>query len=267
MKLGFAVLCVLLVLAVVSAAKTKSKSKQCGCGWASPQACANPDGSHCHKVCCGSKSPVPAPHVNNGGWQGSAKTTRYWDCCKASCSWPSNVPGGRSSVRSCQKDGKSPAGANGRNICGGGGDGGPNYVCNDQQPFTQNGVLYAFAASNVDCCSCYELQFTNTALAGKRMIVQVTNKGGDLSQNHFDLMIPGGGLGIFDGCTPMFGQFNGGARYGGISSKGQCSQLPGALQSGCHWRFGDFMNADNPNVNFKKISCPSELTNRSGCKL
>jgi hypothetical protein len=99
------------------------------------------------------------------------------------------------------------------------------------------------------------------------MIIQVTNKGGDLSQNHFDLMIPGGGLGIFDGCSPMYGTWNGGARYGGISSAAQCGNLPGAVQAGCYWRFNDFKNADNPNVNFKKITCPSVLTSKSGCSI
>jgi hypothetical protein len=193
-------------------------------------------------------------------------TTRYWDCCKPSCGWPSNVPGGNQAVRSCLKDGSSTGPVNAPNICGGGGSaGGPDYVCNDQQPFTYNGQMYGFAASNVDCCSCYKLQFTNTALAGKTMIIQVTNKGGDLGSNHFDLMIPGGGLGIFDGCTSMYGYWNGGARYGGLTSASQCSGLPAAVQAGCYWRFNDFMGADNPNVNFVRIPCPSILTSRSGC--
>lgn len=41
------------------------------------------------------------------------------------------------------------------------------------------------------------------------MIVQATNTGGDLGGNQFDLMIPGGGEGIFDGCTPQYGSWNG----------------------------------------------------------
>jgi hypothetical protein len=128
-------------------------------------------------------------------------------------------------------------------VGGGGASGGPNYVCVDQQPFTNNGILYAFAASNVDCCSCYELQFTSTALQGQRMIIQVTNKGGDLGTNHFDLQIPGGGVGIFDGCSAQYGQWNGGQRYGGISAAGQCASLPADVRAGCQWRFNDFKNA------------------------
>ena len=32
------------------------------------------------------------------------------------------------------------------------------------------------------------------------MIVQATNTGGDLNHNHFDILLPGGGVGIFNGC-------------------------------------------------------------------
>jgi hypothetical protein len=40
------------------------------------------------------------------------------------------------------------------------------------------------------------LTFTSTSIAGKKMIVQATNTGGDLAQGQFDLAIPGGGVGI-----------------------------------------------------------------------
>lgn len=40
------------------------------------------------------------------------------------------------------------------------------------------------------------LTFTSTSIAGKKMIVQATNTGGDLSEGQFDLAIPGGGVGI-----------------------------------------------------------------------
>jgi hypothetical protein len=37
------------------------------------------------------------------------------------------------------------------------------------------------------------LTFTSGPVAGKKMIVQTTNTGGDLGQNHFDIAMPGGG--------------------------------------------------------------------------
>jgi hypothetical protein len=81
-------------------------------------------------------------------------------------------------------------------------------------------------------------------------------------------MIPGGGVGLFNGCSPQWGapSPNGwGQQYGGVTSRDQCNQLPSQLQPGCYWRYDWFMNADNPNVNFKEVACPSQLTNISGC--
>lgn len=263
---------VLFLATICEARKRRERTLseyQCDCSWASPSACGNPDGSYCHQQCCGNVQPAPQPQQPQQphGYEGVAKTTRYWDCCKPSCSWPSNV-NGYAHVRSCHRDGASTAPANSPNICGGGGaPGGPNVACSNQQPFTIGDTLYGFAASNVDCCTCYELLFTDTAVAGRRMIVQVTNKGGDLGSRHFDLQIPGGGLGIFDGCSPQFGHWNGGARYGGLSDASQCPNLPHALQHGCYWRFNDFKNADNPNAYFKRITCPSVLTDITGCRV
>ena len=39
------------------------------------------------------------------------------------------------------------------------------------------------------CCACYELTFTSGAVAGKKMIVQATNTGGDLAGNQFDISV------------------------------------------------------------------------------
>nr|XP_036584914.1 endoglucanase type K [Colletotrichum truncatum]KAF6794682.1 endoglucanase type K [Colletotrichum truncatum] len=79
-------------------------------------------------------------------------------------------------------------------------------------------------------------------------------------------MMPGGGLGIFDGCTSQFGFQFPGARYGGVSVRSECSALPIKLQTGCQWRFDWFMNADNPNLSFTQVQCPAELVARSGCR-
>jgi len=99
------------------------------------------------------------------------------------------------------------------------------------------------------------------------MIVQVTNTGGDLGENHFDLQIPGGGLGIFDGCSTQFNTnaASWGERYGGVNSISGCSNLPTSLQAGCEWRFGWFENADNPTMEFEEVECPAEITAKTGC--
>jgi hypothetical protein len=98
------------------------------------------------------------------------------------------------------------------------------------------------------------------------MAVQITNTGSDLGSNQFDLAIPGGGVGIFNGCQK---QYNApaegwGSRYGGVGSKDQCKQLPSALQPGCEFRF-DFLGGGDASVTFTEISCPSQLTGITGC--
>jgi hypothetical protein len=112
-----------------------------------------------------------------------------------------------------------------------------------------------------------ELTFTSGACSGKKLVVQITNTGGDLGSNQFDLAIPGGGVGIFNGCTSQYGApaDGWGSRYGGVPSKDGCKQLPAALQPGCEFRF-DFMGgADNPSISFAEVTCPSQLTGTSGC--
>lgn len=109
------------------------------------------------------------------------------------------------------------------------------------------------------------LTFTSGKAKGKKMVVQSINTGGDLGDNHFDIQMPGGGLGIFDGCTSQFGSLPG-ARYGGISKAEDCDVMPAKLQAGCKWRFNWFNNADNPTHEFTQVSCPDELIARSGCR-
>lgn len=96
------------------------------------------------------------------------------------------------------------------------------------------------------------------------MVVQSSNTGGDISNNQFDLMIPGGGVGLFDGCKTQFGGIPG-AQYGGVSSRSECDQMPEKLKAGCFWRFDWFKNADNPNFTFEQVKCPTALTSISGC--
>jgi hypothetical protein len=99
------------------------------------------------------------------------------------------------------------------------------------------------------------------------MIVQVTNTGSDLKDNHFDLAIPGSGVGQFpQGCAK---QFNGawmGNTNGGYWQRDHCYNLPaGSFRDGCFWRFDWFKNADNPSVDFKEVSCPQAMIDRTHC--
>ncbi|TGO81021.1 hypothetical protein BPOR_1419g00010 [Botrytis porri] len=207
---------------------------------------------------------------------GSGTTTRYWDCCKPSCAWPgkTTLQSGSGPVGTCNVKNSplSDTTANAASGC----NGGSAYMCSTQSPWAVNDNLaYGYAAVHIAggseaswCCACYELTFTSTALAGKKMIVQATNTGGDLGSNQFDLAIPGGGVGIFNGCTTEFGAppSGWGAQYGGVSAASACATFPAALQPGCNFRFNWFKGANNPAVNFKQVACPAALTKNTGCK-
>ncbi|KAK4213908.1 family 45 putative glycoside hydrolase [Rhypophila decipiens] len=199
---------------------------------------------------------------------GSGKSTRYWDCCKPSCSWPGKASVNRP-VFACDANNNPLQDSGVKSGC----DGGTAYTCASQAPWAINDRLaYGFAATALSggtesswCCACYALTFTSGPVAGKTMVVQSTSTGGDLGSNHFDINMPGGGVGLFDGCKPQFGGLPG-AQYGGISSISQCSSFPSALQAGCRWRFEWFQNADNPNFTFQQVQCPAELVAKTGCK-
>ncbi|XP_050300226.1 endoglucanase-like isoform X3 [Anthonomus grandis grandis] len=205
------------------------------------------------------------------GLSGSGTTTRYWDCCKPSCSWKENV-GTLDPVESCAADGETKLNASVHSGCDWDGT---SYVCNNLQPWAVNDTFaYGFVAAsftggvdNSKCCICLKLTFKN-ALAGKTFVVQNVNTGGDLGSNQFDIQIPGGGVGIFTrGCQTQWNAPSSGwgQQYGGVTSDAECDELPTELQAGCHFRFGWYENADNPQVDFEQITCPTELTSLTGC--
>jgi hypothetical protein len=225
----------------------------------------------------GSTGPGSTNPPISGGSNGWA--TRYWDCCKPSCSWTTNVP-------SCQKDGSTRiTDKNAKSGC----EGGSAFECYDFAPWYDAGtnMSYGFAAKNgVNCGTCFILQFTGegnsgpnagaAALKGQQMIVQAINIGG-IDSNQFDLLIPGGGVGAMNGCATQWGSSTDlGAQYGGLLTnckgdatcmKGKCQSVFGnmpALLAGCNWFTGWFSSADNPKLIYKQTSCPSQLTSKSG---
>ncbi|CAF4566302.1 unnamed protein product [Rotaria sp. Silwood1] len=258
--------------------------QQCGgIGWTGPTCCdqstcvvGNPYYSQCLQSGVSSSSSftssstvstVTKSSPNDGHQPGV--TTRYWDCCKASCGW-SYKASVTSPVRTCAQNGITPVDSNTQSGC----TGGSAYMCNNQQPWNVSSTLsYGYAAAHIAgkseadwCCACYSLIFTSGPVVGKKLIVQVTNTGDDLGNNHFDLQMPGGGVGIFDGCSRQFpGSYSWGQRYGGVSQRSDCANLPRAIQAGCYWRFDWFMNADNPTISFKQVPCPSVLTANTQC--
>ncbi|KAG5877354.1 hypothetical protein JTB14_009278 [Gonioctena quinquepunctata] len=210
-----------------------------------------------------------------GGVKGDGVTTRYWDCCATSCAWDqivhtkNGIP-----VQTCQKDGVTPSSKEG-NAASGCEAGGTAYSCSNQAAHVVNSTLaFGFSASSftggvddAQCCMCVLLNFKGQ-LAGKQMVVQITNTGSDLGKNHFDIAIPGGGVGIFTlGCSSQWGapETGWGDRYGGVTSIEQCNELPTQLQEGCRFRFQFLEGVSDPDVSFYQVKCPKELVDISKC--
>jgi hypothetical protein len=206
------------------------------------------------------------PNVTSG----NGYATRYWDCCQPHCA---QFDGHR-----CNKDGTSPAGSN-QSACSGGG----SFACYDEAPKAINDCLSHgyIAKANPNCGQCYRIQFTGEGqhnandpgsklIKGKQMIVKVSNTGGDVANNQFDLMIPGGGVGQFNACSQQWGTSDLGAQYGGFLTscsgshaakkdcvRQQCMKIPaGSARNGCLW-FVDWLQvADNPKFTSQQTDCP-----------
>lgn len=178
------------------------------------------------------------------------------------------------------------------------------FTCTDMAPVAVNeNLAYAYAAgpgASTSCGKCFHLQYdgsfkdesgtnkpkeTHKALKGKHLIVMTSNIGHDVADGQFDLMVPGGGVGIFDALSV---QVNGadvdwGAQYGGFLTK--CQQMLGYdaklseyqgcihdmcdaafkdsgfenLYRGCNWFADWYMAADNPTYYVEEVECPQYL--------
>jgi len=220
-----------------------------------------------------------------GGQQGFA--TRYWDCCMPHCAWPEH--GGK--AKTCDAKGKTPIGNNNGSIC----SNGQGTTCTSQTPIIVSEKLaYAFAATpgnDNTCGKCFALTFTgqgkyetkanHQALKGKTLVVMASNIGYDVQGGQFDVMIPGGGVGAFNGCANM-GWGDQGAQYGGLLSK--CEDEVGydgdlltkrkqCLTEKCNKSFANDTEAKegclflatwmeaagNPLHTYKEVDCPQAL--------
>lgn len=241
-------------------------------------------------------TPRPAPTQGSGSL---GYATRFWDCCKPHCSWTANVPSGMAPLQTCTVNGTSvnpdPEAVS---SC----EGGSSFVCYKFIPFAVSDDLsYGFAATQSGdvCGKCYEIQFTGhgkysdtpgaVALVGKRMIVMAVNIGYDVGGGQFDLLVPGGGVGAFNGCSTQWGIPNSelGAQYGGLLTA--CNQAVGyydheaiknclrekndtlfrargltQMADGLDWFINWFEAADNPNIYYWQVPCPQALIDISG---
>ncbi|KAF7267052.1 hypothetical protein GWI33_019657 [Rhynchophorus ferrugineus] len=167
------------------------------------------------------------------GFAGHARTTHYWDCCKPSCAW--------------------------------------NYetfqikAVDSSYGFTA--ASFSGGVDNSGCCRCILMSFTGQ-LQGKKLLAQITNTGGELYENHFDIQVPGGGVGYFNlGCQRQWDapEDGWGIRYGGVQSEEECVELPEPLRDSCKFRWSFLEGVENPDVDFVQVECPEELSILTNC--
>ena len=195
--------------------------------------------------------------------------TRYWDCCKPHCGWAGNA--GAAGVSSFCNFNQEKI-FEGDSAC----DGGPATTCLSQIPFTIDDCEYGFvfaaapgSAGNT-CGKCYKLDLD----IGKTLIVMATNIGWDVQGGQFNLMIPGGGVGLENGCRNWDTSLMG-AQYGGLLTDCGAGN-DDCLRQKCNIAFAneelarkgclflaDFMNAaDNPRITYQEVECPDVLKER-----
>ena len=184
------------------------------------------------------------------------------------------------------------------------------FTCTDMAPIKVNDTLsYGFVAgpSNQGCGKCYHLQYdgstsntgdggpdvkeTHIALKGKHMVVMASNIGHDVDpkSTQFDLLVPGGGVGIFNALSTQIGKAPEelGSTNGGVLS--YCMQKLGYwqvtkeqyqecviekcdvvfdsttwphLNRGCKWLATFFEAADNPTFVWEEVECPQYLVDK-----
>jgi len=238
---------------------------------------------------------VPSPAPVDPPDQSAGTSTRYWDCCKPHCAWQGNTP---NPILTCGQDDSqwTPSESNSKPSACGQPAPTSSYTCSSNAPWAVNDNLaYGFAAVHGveqgadDCGKCYKLTFTDTAIANKVMIIQSTNIGYDVNDGQFDILIPGGGVGLFDACSSQWGATGEqmGAQYGGFLTacqnklgynaprqdykdcvKNMCTNLfepnwPN-LMNGCKFFTDWFEVADNPTLTYVEVDCPPELEAVSG---
>jgi len=200
----------------------------CDCSWANSSTCVHDDGSCCWGCCC------------TGGGGGTAGTTRYWDCNQPFCE-PGNIPYPHAYRMGWNSD---------------------------------KTVIYGHAAASdsilkgkTACEKCYQLDKSGST----PVIVKVDNwcpcqYNPSCCQDHFDLAVPG-----FDYASSSVSnvcqQHDSSMNYS--TGHQACQNWPGqacicddvstdpGLNDAC--KIFLTLNWDNPQVNYKAVSCPFEL--------
>ncbi len=235
-------------------------------------------------------------YVENG-LNGTSGLSRYWNCCKPNCASKEQAAKGNQ-PRICNSDMIILYDYNAENKC----NGGHATTCFSHSPFSIDGcddIGFGFGtvSGKSDMCGrCFLLEFTgegvwttkdtHRTLKNKKLIIMAINRGyGTDDKLGFDLLVPGGGCGMYpDGCNGIFSG-NLGARYGGLLSDCQdeagmsddeksnterrkclirkCTEVfTGKPREGCLFYAYFLEAAGNPALNYKEVECPLILKDK-----
>ena len=251
--------------------------------------------------CCGkcphySQSTCPEIKYVEGGMNGTGALSRYWDCCKPSCASEKAAEDGNA-PRICDANMTRIFDYSAKSLC----KGGTATTCASHSPFLIDGcddIGFAFGILPYsipnDCGKCFLIEFngegafttkdTHRSLKGKKLIIMGIHRGYIRDTTTFELLVPGGGLGMLGKCD---GVFDGdlGAKYGGHLSDCQdeagmtdtvksttgrkkclirkCNEVfTGQAREGCLFHSYFLQAAGNPTLNFTEIECPKVLKDR-----
>ena len=175
------------------------------------------------------------PPITNGC---NGRTTRYWDCCKPHCGIRGNVSSAFAPITTCSRQDVALTSFDTQSACQ---NNGSAFMCQGNAPWAVSSTLaFGFAATksfNDVCGRCYQLQFTGQSSTRRhrsglrqrwparpwscrRPTWATTWQAGQ-----FDLLIPGGGVGLYNACSTQWGTSDIGAQYGGFLAS--CKQQLG----------------------------------------
>ena len=233
-----------------------------------------------------------------GGASGEGGLSRYWNCCKPNCASEEQAAKGNQ-ARQCNAYMHRLYDYSTKSKC----EGGTATTCFSQSPFVIDGcdnIGFGFAtvgAKSSDICGrCFLIEFTGEGyyttkdnhrkLKNKKLILMAIHRGyADYDGQGFNLLVPGGGHGMYEtGCVGIFSGDEG-AKYGGLlqDCQGEAGMYDGEegynarkdclirkckenftdeVREGCLFYANFLEAAGNPSYTFKEVECPQILKDR-----
>ena len=222
-----------------------------------------------------------------------ASSTRYWDCSRPTCSWNPGSCSGAQQHPYCADNSGYSVGQSGQ-----GKD--YISLANQPYYDQATNTVYATAAVSGSlgigqqggpaCGKCYEAYVTNKCgnpyyvggcnnsynqnAAGTKLVIMDTNfcpdqpacpltvqdKNAADAHYHFDIALPGGGVGGQNHCQTLYNNQNPTfMKANSISDCSNTSIIPTVLADGCKTYFNNLKQMDNPMIAFKEITCPNNV--------